>query len=224
MAPGGPARRRRSHARPARRKAPRRGRPGATVRLSMETPVASQSPEDAPAGGLRGLGGGPEGRAHARPSSAATATEACSTFVEGIDHVAHLLPGLMPLARDQERVARLQTIHRAQDRLGAVADLGGLGAALQNRRPDRGGVLGPRVVRRSRSRYRLPSRRPGPSAAVCPDPGPRPRRRRHAGGQGHGGAAPGAPFPARRAYARNRHRPARRCCGSRPAACGRARL
>ena len=52
----------------------------------------------------------------------------------------------MPLARDQERVARLQTIHRAQDRLGAVADLGGLGAALQNRRPDRGGVLGPRVV------------------------------------------------------------------------------
>ena len=53
----------------------------------------------------------------------------------------------MPLARDQERIApasRPSTARRIA--LGAVADLGGLGAALQNRRPDRGGVLGPGVV------------------------------------------------------------------------------
>ncbi len=52
----------------------------------------------------------------------------------------------MALARDQERIAGQERIDPAQDRLGAVGDLGRLGAALHHRGADRGGVFGPRVV------------------------------------------------------------------------------
>ena len=84
------------------------------------------------------------GRHAPSPSSAATATLACSTSSKGRTSCADDLPGLVALAGDQQRVARLQRVDRGQDRLGAVADLGRLGRA--GRAPPRGWRRGPRCA------------------------------------------------------------------------------
>ena len=45
-------------------------------------------------------------------------------IVKRHDRIPDDLPAFMPLARDQQRVTRLQHVDAAQDRLGAVGDLG----------------------------------------------------------------------------------------------------
>ena len=60
--------------------------------------------------------------------------------------VADKLPGLMALARDQQRISRLQTSDRDADRLRAVANFPGALRRTENSRSDRRWILAARIV------------------------------------------------------------------------------
>jgi len=80
-------------------------------------------------------------------------------IVKGIDIVANDLPGFVPLAGNQQRVARLQRIHPAQDRFRPVAHLHRAGTPPQHRRPDRCRILAARVVVGDDHHVGMPRRR-----------------------------------------------------------------
>src|SRR3954471_17089904 len=67
-------------------------------------------------------------------------------IAEGERAVADDLPGLVALAGDQQRIARLQVRDRYSDRLGAIADLARTRSSAQDRGTDRGRILAARIV------------------------------------------------------------------------------
>ena len=60
--------------------------------------------------------------------------------------VTHDLPGLMALARNQQRIALLQVRNRGSDRFRAVADFARAICSGENRGTDRLRLLAPRVI------------------------------------------------------------------------------
>ena len=74
--------------------------------VSIETPVAAKARGGAPAGRGLGLGGGPECAPSDPPVERGHRDAGLFGVVEGIDVAADDLPGLVPLAGDQQRVAR----------------------------------------------------------------------------------------------------------------------
>ena len=65
---------------------------------------------------------------------------------EGQDLARHLLPGLMPLAGDEQDIAAPQQRQAVADRLRAIADLDGRGRCRQDGRPDLAGCFAARIV------------------------------------------------------------------------------
>ena len=118
--------------------------PGASVRLSIDTPGAqSRWPRPPVAAGASAA----VHSAHAAPPVERGHGHAgLFGVVEGQHVVADDLPGLVALAGDQQRVAWAKGIDPAQDGFGPVAHLQSLGAALPHRGADRGRVLAARVV------------------------------------------------------------------------------
>jgi hypothetical protein len=159
-----------------------------SVRLSMETPVAAQSPTARPPVAAPPR---PRSRALIPPVPVQRRHRDAGLFgiVEGIDRVADDLPGLVALAGDQQRVARPSASTAAQDRLGPVADLVRLGAGGQDRGADRGRVLAARVVVGDIDDIGVPPPR-APISGRLPRSRSPPAPKTTTAGPSHAGAAP----------------------------------
>ena len=67
-------------------------------------------------------------------------------IAEGQGAPGNRLPRFVPLARDQQHVARAEFVDRVLDRLAPVADLDGAGRGGENRGADGGWLLAARIV------------------------------------------------------------------------------
>jgi hypothetical protein len=204
-APPPPAPGRRNHARRARPSARRTDRPAASVRCRSRRPWPPSRPAPAARGGCR-VGGGPAALMQAPPSSAATATLACSTSSKGKTTSPTICPVSCPLpaissASPGPSASTPRRIASARSPTSV-----GLGAPRHHRGADRGGVLAARVVVGHEPRSAF-------SAAACPISGRLPcrgrRRRRRPRQPAHHMRAQrlAARWPAHRACGRNRRRP-----------------
>ena len=185
--------------------------PAARLRVSIETPVATQSVEARPAGRGRGFGGGPQ-RGHQPTRRTAIGRRSTREFardrgiVEGIGLGADDLAGFVPFAGDDQQIARRELGDRRRDRLAAVADLDRARRRLEDGAPDIGRRLGPRIVVGDIDAVGQAGRHlshQGPLAGVAVAAA---AEQRNEPAAAHAGAMRSEPSPAHPGYGRNRRR------------------
>ncbi len=195
------------------------------MRVSIDTPVAAQSPVAVHPSRCRLCS--QVHRRHAQlPSSAATATLACSTSSNGSTSSPTICPVSWPLPADQQRIAGAQRIDAAQDRLGPVAHFGAhpgsrlpcTAARIAAGSSERG-LSSVTITTSACLRRRLPHQRALARIAVAACADNRNQTAHHM--RAHRLAARSQPH---QAYGHNRQRPPHHCRASRPVASGPARL